>query len=318
MAKLTREDVLKKTEQLKNWGKWGPDDQLGVLNYINPEDIVKAARLVKKGKVFRLGLNLDEKGPQRGMFGGRWNPIHQMLATGTDAVAGKHDVTPGLRYADDAINLPTQAATQWDALSHVFLGEKMWNGYPATLVDCRGAHKNGIEQFADKMVGRGVLLDVARHKGVEFLPDGYGITIRDLDETAKAERVEVGRADFVIIRTGQMEDRLKRDDWGGYAGGDAPGLAFETLDWIHARQIAAMCSDTWGIEVRPNDSGPDCFQPWHLVTIPAIGIVHGEIFYLKELAEDCAADGVYEFFFCAPPLVITGGTGSPINPQAIK
>ena len=80
----------------------------------------------------------------------------------------------------------------------------------------------------------------------------------------------------------------------------------------------AICSDTWGIEARPNDTGPDVFQPWHWVTIPAIGIVHGEIFYLKELAEDCAADRVYEFFFCAPSLVISRGTGSSINPQAIK
>ena len=98
MARLTKADVLKKAEALKNWGKWGPDDELGVLNYITPEDIVNAAKLVRKGNVFRLGLNLDENGPQRGLFGGRWNPIHQMLATGTDAVAGKHDVTPGLRY----------------------------------------------------------------------------------------------------------------------------------------------------------------------------------------------------------------------------
>src|SRR2546421_5281898 len=175
MARLTRDDVLKKAEALKNWGKWGPDDELGVLNYIMPEDIVNAARLVRKGKVFRLGLALDENGPQRGIFGGRWNPMHQMLATGTDAVAGKHDVTPGLRYADDAINLPTQAATQWDALSHVFLVDKMWNGYPATLVDMRGAHKNSIDKFANKMVGRGVLLDVARWKGVAWLPVGYRI-----------------------------------------------------------------------------------------------------------------------------------------------
>src|SRR3989338_8638986 len=145
MAKLTKQDVLKKAEELKNWGKWGPDDELGVLNYITPQDIVNAARLVRKGRVFRLGLNLDENGPQRGIFGGGWNPLHQMLAT------GKHDVTPGLRYADDAINLPTQAATQWDALSHVFIGEQMWNGYSAALVDCKGAHKNGIEKFADKM-----------------------------------------------------------------------------------------------------------------------------------------------------------------------
>ena len=318
MTRLTKADVLKKAEELKNWGKWGPDDELGVLNYVTPQDIVNAARLVKKGKVFRLGLNLDENGPQRGIFGGRWNPLHQMLATGTDAIAGKQDVKPGLRYADDAINLPTQAGTQVDALSHVFLGDKMWNGYPAALVDCKGAHKNGIEKFADKIVGRGVLLDVARFKGVECLQDGDGITNADLDATAKAEGVEVRRADFVIVRTGQMEDRLAKGEWGTYAGGPAPGLAFETLDWIHAKQIAGICSDTWGIEVRPNDTGPDVFQPWHWVTIPAIGIVHFEILYLKELAEDCAADRVYEFFFCAPPLPITGGTGSPINPQAIK
>jgi kynurenine formamidase len=318
MAKLTKDDVLEKAEELKNWGKWGPDDELGVLNYITPQDIVNAARLVRKGKVFRLGLPLDEDGPQRGMFGGRWNPMHHMLATGTDAVAGKHDVTPGLRYADDFINLPTQCGTQVDALSHVFLGDKMWNGYPATLVDSRGAHKNGIEHFADKLIGRGVLLDLARYKGVPFLEDGYGITVADLEATARKQGVEVRRADFVIVRTAQMEDRLARNDWGGYAGGDAPGLAFETLDWIHARQIAGICSDTWGIEVRPNETGADVFQPWHWVTIPAIGIVHLEILYVKDLAEDCAADGVYEFFFCAPPLVITRGTGSPINPQAIK
>src|SRR5205814_10428989 len=134
-----------------------------------------------------------ENGPQRGLFGGRWNLIHQMLATGTDAVAGKHDVVPALRYADDAINVPTQAGTQLDALSHVFLGDKMWNGYPATLVDTRGAHKNGIEKFANKMVGRGVLLDVAHHKGVDCLDDGYPITVADLDGTAHTQGVEVRR-----------------------------------------------------------------------------------------------------------------------------
>src|SRR5437764_13945055 len=214
MARLTRDDVLKKAEALKNWGKWGPDDELGVLNSITPEDIVNAAKLVRKGKVFPVGLAVDATGPQRGMFAGRGNPMHQMLATGTDAAAGKHDATPGLRYADDAINLPTQAATQWDALSHVFLVDKMWNGYPATLVDSRGAHKNGIEKLANKMVGRGVLLDVARHKGVPYLEDGYGITVADLDATAAKQGVEVRRADFVIIRTGQVEDRLQQGDWG--------------------------------------------------------------------------------------------------------
>jgi len=107
---LTKADVMRKCRQLNNWGKWGKDDQLGVLNYITPEMIADAAKLVKKGKVFRLGLNLDENGPQNGLFGGRWNPMHQMLATGTDAVQGIQEPLAGMRYADDAINLPTQCA----------------------------------------------------------------------------------------------------------------------------------------------------------------------------------------------------------------
>ncbi len=315
---LRKVDVVRKGKQLSNWGKWGKNDELGVLNYITPKDIADAAKLIKRGKVFRLGLELDENGPQRGLFGGRWNPMHQMLATGTDAVQGIQESLVGMRYADDAINLPTQAASQWDALAHVFAGDKMWNGYDATLVDTRGAHKNGIEKFADKMVGRGVLLDVARYKGKKRLADGYGITNRDLDATAKKQGVEIKRGDFVIINTGQMADCLDKGDWGGYGGGDAPGLAFETVDWIYEKQIAGICSDTWGIEVRPNATVDGTNQPWHWVTIPYIGIVHGEIWYLRELVADCAKDGIYEFFLCAPPLVISRGTGSPINPQAIK
>ena len=81
--------------------------------------------------------------------------------------------------------------------------------------------------------------------------------------------------------------------------------------------ITAICADTWGCEVRPNETD-EANQPWHWVVIPSIGISMGEIFYLKDLGEDCAEDGVYEFFFCAPPLHLPGGAGSPINPQAIK
>jgi kynurenine formamidase len=143
------------------------------------------------------------------------------------------------------------------------------------------------------------------------------MTNDDLNETAEAQGVEIRRGDFVICRTGQMEQRLEAKDWGGYAGGDAPGLAFETADWIYEKEIAAICCDTWGCEVRPNET-KDASQPWHWVVIPMIGITMGEIFYLKELAEDCAKDGIYEFLFTAPPLPITKGVGSPINPMAVK
>jgi kynurenine formamidase len=114
-----------------------------------------------------------------------------------------------------------------------------------------------------------------------------------------------------------MEACRKAGAWGGYAGGDGPGVKFENCYWCHEKQIAAICSDTWGVEVRPNET-TEAQQPWHWVVIPAMGLTMGEIFDLKELAEDCAADRVYEFLFTAPPLIITGGSGSPINPQAIK
>jgi kynurenine formamidase len=303
-------------EKCKNWGRWGPNDEVGTLNFITPESIAGAAGLIRRGKVFSLGLNFDRSGPQRGLWGNRYNPIHTMLATGTDAVSGNQDAG-GLRYADDSVSMPLQCGTQWDALGHIFYGDRMWNGYDARLVDSNGAQKNGIEKTRDRMAGRGILLDVARHCGVDYLEDGMAITCADLDATALAQGVEVRRGDFVIVRTGQMEQRLASGEWGGYAGGDAPGLAFETAEWIHRKEIASICTDTWGCEVRPNETD-EASQPWHWVVIPMIGITMGEIFYLKDLADDCALDSVYEFFFCAPPLPITGAVGSPINPQAIK
>jgi kynurenine formamidase len=316
-AKKFDMDHLRATAQkCKNWGRWGPADEAGTLNFITPADLVNAARLIRKGKAFSLGLNFDASGPQRGLWGNRFNPIHTMLATGTDAVSGVQDAG-GLRYADDMVSLPLQCGTQWDALAHIFYGEQMWNGYDARLVDSNGAQKNGIEKVKDRMAGRGVLLDVARYAARDCLEDGTAITIEDLDATARAQGVEVRRGDFLIVRTGQMEARLAAGDWGGYAGGDAPGLAFETCEWIYRKEIAAICTDTWGCEVRPNETDA-VTQPWHWVVIPMIGITMGEIFYLKALAADCAHDRVYEFFFCAPPLPVTRAVGSPINPMAIK
>lgn len=306
-------------EKLSNWGRWGKDDRIGTLNHVTPEMIAAAAKLVRRGKVFGMGIPLDRNGPQNGLFGGRWNPIHTMLATGTDSIAGRFDTDegPGLRYADDAIHMPVQAATHWDSLGHVFYVDKMYNGYDAKNVDGGGVNILGIEHTRDRMVGRGVLLDVARYRKVDWLTDGQAITNDELDAVAQVQGVTIGKGDFVIVRTGQMERCMTEGEWGGYAGGDAPGVAFENCYWCQEKQIAAICSDTWGVEVRPNET-TEVNQPWHWVVIPAMGLTMGEMFFVKELAEDCAADGVYEFFFTGPPLVISGGTGSMINPLAIK
>ena len=319
--KLTRQDLREAAEKFKNWGKWGDDDELGTLNYTRPEDIVAAARLVRKGKVISLALNFDASGPQGAKSKypslGRINPLHSMLRTGTDAYSGVLDKR-GIRAADDMVVMPLQCGTQWDGLGHVFYENYMWNGYDCREVTSLGAQKCGIEKTKSKMVGRGVFLDVARALGKRWLDDGYAITCDDLDRSARAQKVEVRRGDYVIVRTGQMEAKLEAGSWDGYPGGDAPGFGFETLEWIKRTELAALASDTWGCEVRPNETEPGINQPWHWITIPLMGMTMGEIFYLKDLAEDCAADGVYEFLFVAPALPITGAVGSPTNPLAIK
>ena len=319
--KLTRQDLRDAAQKYKNWGKWGPDDEIGTLNYTQAEDIVAAARLVKKGKVISLALNFDQHGPQGAKSKypamGRINPLHVMLRTGTDAYSGVLDHR-GLRAADDMVVMPLQCGTQWDGLGHIFYENNMWNGYDCREVTSNGAQKCGIEKTKNRMVGRGVFLDVARVFGTEVLEDGYAITGADLDRAAAAHGVSVRRGDYVIVRTGQMEAKLVLGSWDGYPGGDAPGLSFETLEWIQRNQIAAIATDTWGNEVRPNETEPGINQPWHWITIPIMGLTMGEIFYLGELGKDCAADKTYEFMFVAPALPITGAVGSPTNPLAIK
>ena len=319
--KITRQDLTDAAEKYKNWGKWGADDEIGTLNFTEPEDIIAAALLVRKGKVISLALNFDSSGPQgaKSKYAsmGRTNPIHTMLRTGTDAYSGVLDHR-GIRAADDMVVMPLQCGTQWDGLGHVFYEDYMWNGYDIREVTSAGAQKCGIEKTKNKMVGRGVLLDIPRVKGLERLDDGYGITCDDLDEAAKAHNIEIHRGDYVIVRTGQMEACIKAGSWDGYPGGDAPGFAFETLEWIKQNEIAAIASDTWGCEVRPNESVEEINQPWHWITIPIMGITMGEIFSVGELADDCADDGVNEFMFVAPAIPITGAVGSPTNPLAIK
>ena len=178
--------IKEASEKLSNWGKWGKDDMSGTLNYVEPHHIVEAGKLIKKGKSFALGIPLDRTGPQSGLFGGRFNPIHQMLATGTDALAGQQDWNK-LRYADDTLMLCVQGATHWDSLGHIFYEDKAYNGHSPKLIDSRGLSVLGIEHSKDKMNGRGVLLDIARFRGVPWLKDGEGIGNDELDACAKAQ-----------------------------------------------------------------------------------------------------------------------------------
>ncbi len=317
MAKqFSMDDVKALAEKYKNWGKWGADDQLGTLNYITPQKLIDASRLVKQGKVISLAIPFDDKGPQTGSFG-RFNPIHFMLQDGGDVSIGAQDHLPNIQYTDDAVTMPLQCATQWDALAHILYQGKMYNGYEASEINSTGAKKNGMENAKDKVATRGVLLDIPRYKGKQWLDPGEAIYPEDLDGAAEMGKVSVGTGDIILIRTGQIGQVRAEDSWGEYSGGSAPGLGVDCAAWICEKEVAGYATDTWGTEVIPNET-PDVFQPLHVILIVHAGVLVGEIFDLEGLSEDCANDGVYEFMFVAPPLPITGAVGSPINPQAIK
>jgi kynurenine formamidase len=300
----------------RNWGRWGADDERGTLNFITPAAVAHAATLVETGKVVSCALPFNSDGPQSGGFGGRTNPVHLMLQDGGDIALGAQDHLDVLRYCDDAVSMPLQCGTQWDALAHIFYRGQMYNGHGLEKVTSTGATVNGIEKVADGVVGRGVFLDMARHHGVPWLQSGHSISSADLTACAERQAVQIRSGDIVLIRTGQIAQVRAEGAWGEYDSGPAPGLGVDSAHWFAKHEIAALATDTWGAEVLPNDT-PGVFQPLHLILLVNAGMTIGEIFDLEQLGTVCEQDGRYEFFFTAPPLPITGAVGSPVNPLAI-
>ena len=299
-AELDRTDpdrhVVESAEAFRNWGRWGDDDRLGTLNFIGEGERARAASLVRRGVSFSLSQPFDMDGPQQG-WRRRTNPVHTMLDTGTDAAAGLQGFPHGLGGADDVIAMPLQCSTQWDGLGHIFDRGVAWNGRPAgSVVTSSGDLVTGIEHAASVITGRGVLLDLGRFLRPEAsgdgaageLPDGYAITSAELDACIAAQGATsaVGRGDLVLVRTGRYS-RARREGWNGYAGGPSAGLSFTTAGWLHRTEIAAIATDTWGFEVRPNEFD-EAFQPLHQVAIPNIGLTIGEMWDLDGLAADCA------------------------------
>ncbi|GAA4249427.1 cyclase family protein [Dactylosporangium darangshiense] len=323
MPELDRRDpegaVAEAAKRCSNWGRWGADDVLGTLNFLDDAKRREGAALVRRGAAFSLAQSFDMNGPQRG-WRRRTNPVHTMLDTGVDAERGTQGFPHGIGGADDVVFMPLQASTQWDGLGHIFDHGRAWNGRRAgDVVTSDGDRVTGIETAAARIAGRGVLLDVGRALGADGeLPDGFAVTAGHLAATIAAQggSARVGRGDLVCVRTGRLA-RARREGWGDYAGGASPGLSFTTAGWLHGTEIAGLATDTWGFEVRPNEFD-DAFQPLHQVAIPHIGLYIGEMWDLDALAADCAADGRYDFWLTAAPLPVTGAVGAPVNPIAVK
>jgi kynurenine formamidase len=306
----TIEDVRSLGARLRNWGRWGADDERGTTNLITPEKLVEAARLIKKGRTFDLGIPFDENGPQVG--GGRINPVRLMAETGDLQV-----FPGGFKYADDFVFMPLQGASQWDSLAHVYYDDQLYNGWPAHDVTVKGAAHNSIDKQGNGIAGRGVLLDIAALKGVEWMQAGDVITPADFDAAIERQGgVEVGSGDILLFRTGWRRKFVQEQDAASFMAGE-PGLGQACCAWLRDRDVAVIASDNWAIEVLPGET-PDCVFNVHMILIRDMGMTLGEILDFEELAADCAADNTWEFFFCAPPLKFSRAVGSPINPLAIK
>ena len=303
-------EVKELAARVRNWGRWGDDDEIGTLNLIT-DDVVKAAGAeIQTGRRLSLGLPLDDQGPQTGAIPGRDNPTHQMIMVDTPLTGDPENFTT----SDDKVTLALQAATHWDALAHVSYEGTLYNGVPSSVITESGAEHMGIDRI-HTLVSRGVLLDVAAAKGVDSLDGGYALTAEDLDAACELGKVSVRSGDVVLLRTGQMRWFLAGDR--EKYGAPAPGPSLQTVEWFHRHDVAAVATDNLTFEVYPSER-EDAVLPVHLLHLVDMGMTQGQNWYLEELATDCAADGRYSFFLDASPLPFTHAVGSPLNPVVVK
>ncbi len=289
--------------EVNNWGRWGDDDELGTLNLITPEVIHRAVGCVTRGKTFNLALPLSADGPQIGAIPGRINPIHLMTAVNTSF--GE------VSASDDSVAMGLQCATHWDAFSHVSYRGVLYNGFPADSITEAGASRCSIERVGS-LVSRGVLIDVARSKGVDRLGPGYAITGTDLDAACTVKMLP---GDIVLIRTGHIR-YLDEGDKKAY-GYPSPGVGIDAVRWFRKHDVAAVANDTITFEVLPGEID-GVFLPVHALDLVEMGMIQGQNFHLEALAADCASDGVYDFLLEATPEPFVGAVGAPVVPLAIK
>lgn len=302
-------------DQLRNWGRWGALDQRGALNHIGPETLKCAAAEVRDGKLFNLGLRFDREGPLLGK-GRRFNPRIYV----TELFTPMSDSAPDFCWSDDVVCMPLQCATQWDALGHVHYDGLLYNGCNAhECLTVNGGLKMGINHLAAPgIMSRGVLVDIARLKGLERLPIDYAITPDDLNAACAHQSVAPMIGDILLVRTGHMLRFTADQDRQAYMGMQ-PGLSYTCAEWAHDHSLAAVAADNTAVEILDADGlGSSIPFAFHMLALRDMGMPLGEMFNLEALAADSAADGRYTFMLSAPPLEVTNGFGSPVNPLVLK
>ena len=296
------------TEKVGNWGRWGADDERGTLNLLDPATVLGAVGACRTGKVYPLGLPQQRYGvpvyPYRGA------PQRLTLTSQTDeGMNAAYGCAPGVGANEDVLVLPSHSVTHMDALCHVFADGTIYNGFPVDGFRSHdGATRCGIEKVRG-FAGRAVLLDLCAHFGVDWLPGGQVITSADLEACRSAQGVEMRTGDILLVRTGFV-DHFLADQHAAESGGQA-GLGFDAVEFVRSHDLAAVGADNGAIESIPFDR--NVFLGVHIELLVKMGVPLLEHLKLSELA----ADRCYTSLLVVAPLLVTGATGSPINPIAI-
>ncbi|MBA1147131.1 cyclase family protein [Ectothiorhodospiraceae bacterium WFHF3C12] len=305
-----------------NWGKWGDGDEVGALNYLDADQVMRGTKAVRSGETFTLQIPMTHgKGP---VFPGRVPTMHYMAQDEGIYASGKSDVLAGgVKFSDDVAFMYLQGTTHVDALAHAWYGDEVYGGVSAdstihghTQADVAALGERGI-------VGRGVLLDVGRHMGNDSdrLAPNTCVTLDDLKATAEAQGVTVEKRDILLLRTGSIPRFYEEEPDAAWDAMSEPGLCYSQalVEWIDEMEIPAIAADNLAVEkVVQQIDGDTVIIPLHGALMRDMGVVLTEIHWLEALADDSAEDGQYSFLFVAAPLKMEQGTGAPVNPVVVK
>lgn len=301
-APLTRQDIDEVFERVKNWGRWGAEDERGALNFITPAVRQKAAATVQDGVAVSCALPLNTVPSAENSM-----PVTHLMVRGGDIP----DATGSADYF--AIAPHGMAHTHLDALCHIFYRGQMYNGFPAAAVTSTGATRNAITAGAQGVVSRGVLLDIPALKGQDWLEPGDAITPADLEAAEERQNLRVEEGDILLVRTGRHRRNAAQGP--SNARVQVAGLHAACLPWLHERRIAVLGCDGVSDVLPSRVEGVGL--PIHLVIIPAMGVHLIDNAQLDDLADACAERRRWAFLLTLAPLRLERGTASPINPIAL-
>jgi kynurenine formamidase len=309
-AKLSVAEFEQVFESVKNWGRWGDDDELGTLNLITPERVRAAAGLVRSGRRVSMAIPINTvAGPDN------QHPAERFVTQAHDVPVDESKV----RFALDWLGMACHGDchTHVDALCHISYDGKTYNGRNAAEVMLStGAVAQDMAVVHEGVVGRGVLLDIPGMRGCRWLEPGEAVRASELDACVEHQDVDLGEGDILVLRTGHHARRLALGPWDNGPDGDGKaGVHVDAIPWMHERKLAAFLPDGDGETVPSVVEG--ITYPIHPLQVVAMGMLVSDSLQFEDLLDACKLEGRYEFMVVGLPLRIPGGTGSPWNPLAI-